>query len=420
MYKKYPPKKRRKRIPRWIFRYALPLLLCFWILNLLFPAQLQSVRQTTDAYLLEPFCESVLDPYLFDPIQDHLLDPLQENILTPIDQTIGVPLRKWIITPVSQHLLQPLASTLSDCAQQYLLEPFRTQVLDPLTLTVQQTLEANFFQPLGLTAPWRSSGSEPIRITDGIANGSSDFQVHFLDVGQGLSILVRSGEHALLYDGGDSSASSFVVSYLKQQGITQLDYLIASHYDADHISGLIGVLHTVSVQTVIGPDYEHTSKTYASFQSAVRSLGLTVEHPAVGTEYLLGDAYFTILSPDKTYEDSNNNSVAIRIVNGENSFLFSGDAETESEEAMCQSNLVLYSDVICPGHHGSSNATSRLFLSYTQPTWAVISVGSDNDYGHPHWETLQRLEDCGTTVYRTDQLGTIIAYSDGQTITWNV
>jgi beta-lactamase superfamily II metal-dependent hydrolase len=110
--------------------------------------------------------------------------------------------------------------------------------------------------------------------------------------------------------------------------------------------------------------------------------------------------------------------VAIRIVNGNNSFLLSGDAETESETAMCQSGLDLSSDVICPGHHGSYNATSELFLRCTSPTWAVISVGT-NDYGHPHAQTLQRLADAGVQVLRTDELGTIVASSDGQTITWN-
>ena len=231
---------------------------------------------------------------------------------------------------------------------------------------------------------------------------------------------MRSGDHALLYDGGDRNHSSFVVAYLKRQGITKLDYLIASHYDADHLSGLIGVLHTTEVDTVLGPDYEHTSKTYTSFQSAVTDAGKTVYHPTAGSDYQLGDAYFTVVGPIKSYTDSNNNSIAIRIVNGDNSFLLTGDAETQSEEDMCRSGLNLYSDVICPGHHGSSNATTSLLLAYTQPTWAVISVGAGNDYGHPHQATLQRLADAGVTVLRTDEHGTIVARSDGKDISWSM
>lgn len=248
--------------------------------------------------------------------------------------------------------------------------------------------------------------------------GSGDFEVHFLDVGQGLSVLVRSDDHALLYDGGNRDASSYVVSYLKRQGIRTLDYVIASHYDADHLSGLIGALNVFPAGTVIGPDYIHDSKTYASFMQMVADKGLSVTHPEVGSVYSLGNSSFTILSPQEIVSESNNNSVAIRIVNGKNSFLLSGDAEYQSEEDMCYSGLNLASDVICPGHHGSSNATSSLFLSYTRPKYAVISVGADNDYGHPHRETLQRLADAGTTVYRTDLEGTIVAYSDGEEISW--
>ena len=257
-----------------------------------------------------------------------------------------------------------------------------------------------------------------LELTDSDGPGSGDFEVHFLDVGQGLSVLVRSGEHTLLYDGGDRDASSYVVSYLQRQNISSLDYVIASHYDADHLSGLIGALNNFSVDTVLGPDYVHDSKTYASFMKAVSLSGNTVEHPSVGDTYSLGSSSFTVLAPQKTGSDSNNNSIVIRLVNGQNSFLLTGDAESGSEEEMCLTGLNLYSDVLCPGHHGSSSSTSALFLSYVQPEYAVISVGADNDYGHPHRETLQRLDDAGVSVYRTDQLGTIIAYSDGELISW--
>lgn len=253
----------------------------------------------------------------------------------------------------------------------------------------------------------------------GFSGGSDDFEIHYLDVGEGLSVLVKSGDAALLYDGGDRNASSFVVSYLQNQGITHLDYLIASHYDSDHINGLIGALHVFTVDTVLGPDYIHDSKTYQSFLQTVDDAGLTVTHPSVGSLYELGDANFTVLAPQEIAPESNNNSVVIRIVNGSNRFLLSGDAQCESEEAMCRLGLPLKSDVICPGHHGSYNATSELFLEYTQPEYAVISCGSDNEYGHPHQQTLDRLSDYGITVLRTDELGTIIAHSDGETITWD-
>ncbi|MDD6662264.1 MAG: ComEC/Rec2 family competence protein [Lachnospiraceae bacterium] len=418
-------KEKRRRLPRFIRRYVLPVLLLLWILSSLFPAQTQSLLDAADTYILSPVCESVVEPYLLTPLDEHVLQPLNEHIWTPIDDTIGAPLRKWVFTPLTEHVITPVWDAISGAVTEHVITPFQNEVIAPLTADVRTALEDYFFTPLGLSSPWNSdsgsgSSGDGSKLAADAVKRSTDFEVHYLDVGQGLSVLVRSGDHALLYDGGDRNHSSFVVAYLKRQGITKLDYLIASHYDADHLSGLIGVLHTTEVDTVLGPDYEHTSKTYTSFQSAVTDAGKTVYHPTAGSDYQLGDAYFTVVGPIKSYTDSNNNSIAIRIVNGDNSFLLTGDAETQSEEDMCRSGLNLYSDVICPGHHGSSNATTSLLLAYTQPTWAVISVGAGNDYGHPHQATLQRLADAGITVLRTDEHGTIVARSDGKDISWSM
>jgi beta-lactamase superfamily II metal-dependent hydrolase len=247
--------------------------------------------------------------------------------------------------------------------------------------------------------------------------GSDGFEIHFLNVGEGLSVLVRSDDHSLLYDGGGSQTSSFVVSYLQRQGITSLDYIVASHYDADHLSGLIGALHVFHTDTLMGPDYTHDSKTYTSFVNTAADAGLDITHPTVGTTYTLGSAEFTVLAPSETASESNNNSIVLRISNGSNRFLLTGDAQTESENTMCSLGLPLKCDVLCAGHHGSSNSTSNRLLDAVQPTYAIISVGT-NDYGHPHQATLDRLDAHGVTVLRTDQLGTIIARSDGHEITW--
>lgn len=250
--------------------------------------------------------------------------------------------------------------------------------------------------------------------------GTENFEIHFLDVGEGLSVLVRADTHAMLYDGGDREASSFVVAYLKKMGIHTLDYVVVSHYDADHINGLIGALKVFEVKHVIGPDYIHDSGTYRSFVDAVQEQGLRVEHPSPGDQYDLGEAGFTVLAPGEISDDSNNNSVALRVVNKDNSFLLMGDAEKQSEEAVCASPLKLESDVLCPGHHGSASSTSEEFLREVTPKFAVISCGAGNEYGHPHEETLERLARYGVTVYRTDESGTIIGYSDGEEIWWEM
>ena len=247
-----------------------------------------------------------------------------------------------------------------------------------------------------------------------------EMKVHFLDVGQGLSILVQSEDKNLIYDGGDRKTSSFVVSYLKKQNVKKIDYLISSHYDADHMAGLIGCLKAFDVSHVISSDYTHNSKLYKSFVKAVKADGLKMEHPSVGTTFTFGSGSFEILAPSTIEKNgSNNNSVAIKLINGDNSFVFTGDAEHASESAMCNTGIDLECDVLVPGHHGSATATSWEFLQKTVPEYAVISCGADNKYGHPDKDTMDKLESMDIQVYRTDKQGTITVTSDGKTLNWS-
>ena len=249
---------------------------------------------------------------------------------------------------------------------------------------------------------------------------AGEMKVHFLDVGQGLSILVQSDGQTMIHAGGDKSTSSFVVSYLQKQNVTTIDYLISSHYDSDHMAGLIGCLNAFDVKNVISSDYEHDSKLYQSFIQTVADKGLPMQHPAVGTEFSFGSGSFQILAPATIDpNDSNKNSVAIKLTNGNNSFIFTGDAESTSEKAMCESGIDLSCDVLVPGHHGSATATSWDFLQATVPEYAVISCGKDNQYGHPDKDVMDKLESMDIQVYRTDKQGTIVAVSDGTTITWD-
>lgn len=247
-----------------------------------------------------------------------------------------------------------------------------------------------------------------------------ELKVHFLDVGQGLAVFAQCGDQTLIYDGGDRKTSSFVVSYLQKQGVTTLDYVISSHYDADHVYGLIGCLHAFDVKKVISSDYEHDSETYRKFVQAVDEEGLSMEHPSVGTEYSFGSGSFTVLAPEKTTPgESNKNSVVVKLVNGEQSFLLTGDAESSSEKAMCDSGLDLTCDVLVPSHHGSATATSWEFLQETVPAYAVISCGTDNQYGHPDKDTMDKLQAMEISVYRTDIQGTVVAVGDGENLSWD-
>lgn len=243
-------------------------------------------------------------------------------------------------------------------------------------------------------------------------------KVHFLDVNQGLAILVQLGDEVLVYDGGERDTSSFVVAYLKEQGITEIDYLISSHYDSDHVSGLIGCLYAFDVKHVIGSNYVHDSKLYTSFMTAVEKEGLEVDYPEVGTQYLFGDATITILSPKEIVNDSNSNSLAIKLSYGESDFIFTGDADYKSEREMVASGLDLDCEVLSVAHHGSASGTSEKFMEATTPDYAVISCGKDNGYGHPHKETLQILEKYEVEILRNDESGTIIVETDGEKFKW--
>ena len=245
--------------------------------------------------------------------------------------------------------------------------------------------------------------------------------VHFIDVGQGLSILVQSGGQNLLYDGGDQEHADDVVSYLQQQNVQNIDYMISSHYDEDHVTGLIDCMNTFPVSNVIGTDYAQDSDVFTEFMDTAATKGLEVRYPFVGDSYSFGTGSFTILAPDGiNAADSNNNSVVIKLENGSTSFIFTGDAEEKSEQDMIKPDVNLDCDVLCVGHHGSSSSTSWDFLEATTPSYAVISCGIDNQYNHPSAETMGKLSDMGIPVFRTDKQGTVIAQSDGTSIIWNV
>ena len=253
------------------------------------------------------------------------------------------------------------------------------------------------------------------------AEGSGTMTVRFLDVGQGNSVLVESDGQYMLIDGGDYDYSSYVVAYLKNQGVETLDYMIVSHYDSDHLSGCVGALRAFDCELVICPDYEGDTKTYDTFVGDLEKYDVAHVNPEVGETYELGDAMFTIVCPEEyNYKDENDNSVGIRLEFGQNSFLICGDAGEESEEDMLESGVLLQSDVYMAGHHGSSGSSTYDFLQAVQPEVVVISCGFDNSYGHPAKATMNRLKKTGAEIYRTDLQGELIAVSDGMNITWNV
>ena len=263
--------------------------------------------------------------------------------------------------------------------------------------------------------PAQADASPPGSFAAGV---SGTLEVHYIDVGQADCIFIRQDEATLLIDAGNNADGPAVVSYLHGQGVETLDTVIGTHPHEDHIGGLDQALLAFGANKVIIPKVTHTTKTFEDLIDAIDQKGLRVTTPAPGMQFTVGDAQCTILAPVSTaYEDLNNYSVVVRVTHGDTAFLFSGDAEALSEQEMLQGTLPLQADVLKVGHHGSNSSSTAEFLQAVSPSIAVISVGRDNDYGHPSPETLRRLQAAGATVYRTDETGTVIIYSDGNTIT---
>lgn len=245
-------------------------------------------------------------------------------------------------------------------------------------------------------------------------------EVHFIDVGQGDSILIEAENETMLIDVGDNNKGKTVVDYLTSQNITELDYVIGTHPHSDHIGGLDTVLKQFPVNMIIMPYVNHTTQTYEEVLNVIEDKNLSLIKPTVGTEYQLGPATFTILAPvSASYEDLNNYSIVIKLCYGDNSFLLTGDAGSLSEEEMLADGNDLHADVLKLGHHGSSYSTTDDFLDAVDPIYTVVSVGADNNYGHPHPETLKKIKDRNIKLYCTDKQGTVVFTSDGKTVSVN-
>lgn len=246
---------------------------------------------------------------------------------------------------------------------------------------------------------------------------NAPLQVHFIDVGQALSVLVECDGQFMLYDGGNVDDGSLVVSYLQQQGVEELQYVFCSHAHEDHVGGLAAALAYFPAHHVYAPVTEADTKCFRDFVKYTQQQGLSVEVPAAGTVWQLGSATITQLGPVAQYSDTNDTSLVLRLDYGSTSFLLTGDMEADAERDLVNTGANLKADVLQVGHHGSSTSTSYIFLNSVLPEMGVISCGVNNKYGHPHEETLSILRDAGVDVYRTDLLGTITIGSDGQNYT---
>lgn len=246
----------------------------------------------------------------------------------------------------------------------------------------------------------------------------ADMSVHFIDVGQGDSTLVVSNGEAMLVDAGERDCGQIVGDYLDEMGITKLKYVIGTHPHSDHIGGLSYIIENYEVETIIMPkvpdDLTPTTAVYENLLETISSKGMKI-HQAKDELFTLGESEVMTFEPMGDYSNLNDYSVCVKITHGENSFLLTGDTENTAEKNFvmrCSGELDV--KVLSLGHHGSNTASSTELLDASTPRYAVISCGADNKYGHPHQETVDRINKYADHVLRTDIDGTVIFESDGK------
>ena len=237
--------------------------------------------------------------------------------------------------------------------------------------------------------------------------------IHFINVGEGDAILVLQGDYAMLVDGGPVEMGQYVLAYLQEQGITTLDYVVATHPFADHVGGLPDVMHYIRTRNILLPMIYHNTAAYNNFLIAVEDSGAEAAVPFAGHVFALGDAIVTVISPNPNdqWDNRANYSIVMRVEFGSTGFLLMGDAMQEVEANLLDSDTLLSSDVLKVARHGTSSATTSEFLDAVSPTIAVISAGERNSFLSQ--EVLRRLADAGVYVFRTDLYGNIVIVSDG-------
>lgn len=247
-----------------------------------------------------------------------------------------------------------------------------------------------------------------------VLEGDDILQIHFFDVGQADSILLISNNQTMLIDAGNNDDGDLVVSNLKKLGISKLNYVVGTHPHEDHIGGLDNVIDNFEIENIFMPKVQTNTKTFEDILDAILSKNLSITTPNAGDKFMVGNVECEVMlagtGTKEEQENLNLSSIVIRVKYEEQSYLFMGDSEIENEN----SRLWPQTNVLKVGHHGSNTSSSKSFLNQVLPQISIISVGKDNDYGHPHNEVMDRLKRIETLIYRTDKKGNILLESDGE------
>lgn len=243
---------------------------------------------------------------------------------------------------------------------------------------------------------------------------TENLEVHFIDVGQADSILIRSKDENMLIDAGNNEDGKLLVEYLKSIGVSSFKYLVGTHAHEDHIGGMDDIIDSFEVGKYYMPDVLTTTKTFENVLDSLAKKGYKYYTPKIGETFELGEAKFEVIYVGTDSKDLNSTSVVLRMDHGNNSFLLTGDATSEVEKSILDKNIDV--DVLKVAHHGSPYSSTSAFLNKVTPKYAVIQVGLNNTYNHPSETIIKRLEKLNAKIYRTDQNGTIIMESNGNDI----
>lgn len=244
---------------------------------------------------------------------------------------------------------------------------------------------------------------------------NSTLEIYFFDVGQADSILIKENDYEVLIDGGNEADGDNLVKYLKEElNIIDLDIVIGTHPHEDHIGGLPDIINSFKVEKIYLPNATTTTKIFESLLDSIEDNDYKITVPKINEEIKLNNMNFKVIYTGTDESDLNNTSIVLKLVFGETSYLFTGDATESTEEKII--NCDISADVLKVGHHGSNYSTTIDFLDKVNPKYAIIEVGKNNKYNHPTEKTLNKLNDRNIKIYRTDLDGTIKLTSDGKNI----